>query len=271
MVELNPSSSTCVITGAASGIGASLARKASAEGYHLLLTDIDEQGLKAVAAETGADYCLCDVSSPSQVESLADRAANAGRPVGAVFANAGVMQMGQLAETTADVWALIVNVNLIGCANVVRSFVPILTAQKSHSHFVATASVAGLVNAPGSGAYNATKQGVVAICETLYQELREISPQVSVSVICPGAVRTQFLSTDRYRHLAREEKRVKNLSEIVQTKGITPDDISKCVFECLKEKRFWIFPQDYVLDRFRARAEAIMSQSPPKWMPEGSK
>ncbi len=264
-------SSVCVVTGAASGIGAALARQARQAGFSLLLSDIDTLRLKALAEELEADYCVCDVGSFQDVDALAERATGYSQPIGAVFANAGMMQMGRLVDTPPELWSRLVNVNLLGCANMVRAFVPLLSKQESESHFVATASVAGLVSAPGSGAYNATKHGVVAICETLFHELKDEVPQVNVSVVCPGAVRTDFLNTEKYQHLAAEGKKAERLSKLMETAGISPEEVAECVFLSMKNKRFWIFPQNYILDRFEVRSQAVMTQSQPKWHPAKSK
>ena len=163
MPEAFRAGSLAVVTGAASGIGEALARKAREQGMQLLLSDIDEVKLEKVARALEADFLVCDVSDPSAVEALAARAEDAPSDIGAVFANAGVMKTKPLVKTTPEDWTFMIGVNLIGVANMVRSFTPRLTAQQEASRFVATASVAGLVSAPLTGALVADSPATSAV------------------------------------------------------------------------------------------------------------
>jgi len=260
------SGALAIITGAASGIGAALADEAKQAGMALLLSDIDEGKLKAKAAALGADYMVCNVAEPGDVERLANRAASIGVPIGAVFANAGVMKTAPLTKTSPEDWAFMISVNLTGMANMVRSFVPLMTEQETASRFIATSSVAGLVSAPLTGAYNATKHGVVAICETLFQELRKNAPHVGVSVICPGAVQTDILNLEKYGMGEAPSARSEALAKLMAEKGLSAQELAEKVFIELKKGKFWIFPQNYVFDRFEARYQAIINGYGAEWL-----
>lgn len=255
-----------VISGAASGIGAELARALHARGMRLVLTDIAEAPLQAVAQDVSGEAIVCDVSDPAAVDELAGRVRTLDAPLAAVFANAGVMKTGALDEATPEDWAFMMGVNVMGVANMVRSFIPLMKAQSEPSRFVATASVAGLVSAPMSGIYNATKHAVVSICETLFQELRDPHPQVGVSVICPGAVQTDILNLEKYNMSSGNEKLHGAMKRLMAEKGLATSELVQLSLAQLDEGRFWIFPQNYVFDRFRARTEAIFSHTNPEWM-----
>lgn len=257
-----------LVTGAAGGIGAALARALHARGMRVVVSDIAAEPLEAVAAELGAPAALCDVGNAAEVDRLARRVADMDAPIGAVFANAGVMKTAALEDTSPADWAFILSVNLLGVANMIRAFVPLMKAEPTPSRFVATASVAGLVSAPLSGAYNASKHGVVSLCETLHQELRHRHPNVGVSVICPGAVRTDILRMDRYGLAPGDPRAHAAMARAMAATGIDADELAVRSLAQLDEEKFWIFPQDYVFERFRARCEAILNQSDPEWAPK---
>jgi glutathione S-transferase/NAD(P)-dependent dehydrogenase (short-subunit alcohol dehydrogenase family) len=112
-----------------------------------------------------------------------------------VFNNAGVGAGGLVWENSLADWEWVVGVNLMGVAHGIRVFTPMMleAAAKDPSfrgHIVNTASMAGLVNAPNMGIYNATKHAVVALSETLYQDLALVTDQIGASVLCPFFVAT---------------------------------------------------------------------------------
>jgi len=257
-----------IVTGAASGIGAELARALRARGLDLLISDIAAKPLQALATELSCHSFVCDVSDGSAVNQLADRARGNGKPISAVFANAGVMKTARLEDTSERDWEFMVGVNILGVANMMRAFVPLMKDQSTQSRYIATASVAGLVSAPMSGAYNATKHAVVSMCETLHQELRDRFKHVGVSVICPGAVQTDILNLDKYDTTPGDAKFHASMQKLMAEKGLSAQELVKLSLEQLDDGKFWIFPQKYVFDRFRARSEAIFNHSDPEWLPK---
>ena len=112
--------------------------------------------------------------------------------------NAGVSPLGAVWENSVGDWQWILGVNLWGVIHGVRAFAPRLIAQ-NEGHIVNTASVAGLISPPGSGAYNVTKHAVVALSESLHHDLRERNSNVGVSVLCPAYVPTGISNSERNR------------------------------------------------------------------------
>ena len=88
--------------------------------------------------------------------------------------------------------------NLWGVIHAIRAFVPRLIAQDS-GHIVNTASVAGMISPPGSGAYSAGMHAVVSLSETLHHDLKEIGSSVGVSVLCAAYVPTGSPESERKR------------------------------------------------------------------------
>lgn len=192
---------TAVITGAASGIGLETARVLAAKGWRLALADIEQERLDEVENElaraTEVLAVQVDVSDAAQVNALADAAFDRFGIVDFLFSNAGVALMSPLTSTSVDDWKWLLGVNLWGTIHCVGAFVPKLVTQDRPSHITFTASIAGLVPAPGLGAYGATKYAVVGIAEVLRSELRRDG--VGVSVLCPMRVATGFARSERNR------------------------------------------------------------------------
>jgi len=162
-------------------------------------------------------------------------------------------------------------VNLWGVIHGVRSFAPRLIA-RDEGHIVNTASVAGLINPPGTAAYNATKHAVVALSETLYHDLRERNSRVGVSVLCPAYVPTGIADSERNRPagveptaktaetLAREAM----LRKAVASGRLSADDVARAVVRAVKDERFYILTHPRIKGAIRARMEDILEERPPR-------
>ena len=139
--------SVAVITGAASGIGAGLAREAARRGMQVVLADRDAAQLKVVAQAIG-DAALAvptDVTDPAALEALADAAYAAHGQVDLLFNNAGVLSTGFSWEMSAKTWQTSLDVNIGGIVNGLRAFVPRLLAADRPARIINTASVGGFL------------------------------------------------------------------------------------------------------------------------------
>jgi NAD(P)-dependent dehydrogenase (short-subunit alcohol dehydrogenase family) len=201
---------TAVVTGAASGIGRALCVAFAQQGCRIVLADIERAPLEAAADELRAAGAEClavptDVADADSVAALADAAVRAFGGVHIAVNNAGVSVRKPMAEFTLDDWRWTLGVDLWGTIHGVHAFLPLLREQPE-AHLVNTASVAGLTPFPLGGAYNAAKAAVVALTETLFLELQAMAPHVGVSVLCPGATRSNFVSSARNRPVAGAER-----------------------------------------------------------------
>ena len=192
-----------VITGGASGIGRAVAERAAGEGMKLVLGDIEEGPLKETVDDLtskGAEALgvVTDVSDAASVRALRDRTLDRFGAVHLVHNNAGIGLGGPIWEVSEEDWRWILGVNLWGVIHGVATFVPVLMEQ-GEGHVVNTASIAGLIAAPFLGPYNATKQAVVAISETLFKDLQAVGAPIGVSVLCPGFVQTRIAESERNR------------------------------------------------------------------------
>jgi NAD(P)-dependent dehydrogenase (short-subunit alcohol dehydrogenase family) len=264
------------VTGAASGLGRSMALAFAAEGMHLALADVDEKGLKeteeaATRRGVRALRMPVDVSKASDVDAFAARTLKELKAVHLVCNNAGVSPLGAVWEASAADWHWILGVNLWGVIHGIRAFTPHLVAQ-NEGHIVNTASVAGLISPPGSGAYNVTKHAVVTLSESLYHDLRERKSAVGVSVLCPAYVPTRIVESERNRPkelpvskkssetLAREAM----LRKAVSSGKVSADQVAQAVVGAVKEERFYILTHARIKGAIQARMEDIIEERAPR-------
>ncbi len=266
---------TAVITGAASGIGAAMARRFGAAGMRLMLADIEQEALGTFAAELrgeGRDVStfVCDVSDAEQVDALANATMEAFEAVHVVCNNAGVGAGGAMADVPLAEWEWVLGVNLWGVIHGVRSFLPLLR-QQDQGHIVNTASVAGLFSAPFMGPYNVSKFGVVTLSETLFHELRLAGENVGVSVLCPAWVRTRIHESQRNRPPAaggvvEADGTVAEIMAGFINNGMDPAKVADDVLSAVVENRFYILTHDDSHVAVRMRAEAIAAAEPPPFV-----
>jgi NAD(P)-dependent dehydrogenase (short-subunit alcohol dehydrogenase family) len=268
---------TAVITGAGSGFGLEASRIAAKLGMNIVMADVQQDALDAAAAEIGAlgapvlPFRL-DVAKAAEVEALGAAAfARFGAPHLA-FNNAGVGAGGLIWETSLKDWEWVVGVNLMGVAHGIRVFAPMMLAAAAkdanyEGHIVNTASMAGLLNAPNMGVYNATKSAVVAISETLYQDLKLVTEQISASVLCPFFVPTGITHSDRNRpaDMRNDAKPTKSqligqaMSDKAVASGkVTAAQVAQFVFDAVAARQFYIYSHPTSLASVQVRLEDIM-------------
>jgi NAD(P)-dependent dehydrogenase (short-subunit alcohol dehydrogenase family) len=176
-----------LVTGAASGLGLSLVRALVARGDHVLATDVQPD--RPDVLPPGADYLPLDVRSDEAWAAALAHVRDTWGGLDLLVNNAGVAAGGRIDVASMDEWRWIVDINLLGVVRGCRTFTPLFKEQRG-GHIVNTASLAGLVHAPGMSAYNTVKAGVVALSETLSHELAPHG--LTVSVVCPSFFRTNL-------------------------------------------------------------------------------
>lgn len=258
---------TAVVTGAGSGLGRAMALAFHREGMRLALADVDEKGLRETASRVDGFHMKVDVSKEAEVAAFAEKVPD---PF-LVCNNAGVSPLGAVWENSVADWQWILGVNLWGVIHGVRAFAPRLIAAGA-GHIVNTASVAGLISPPGSGAYNVTKHAVVALSETLLHDFRERGHNVGVSVLCPAYVPTGISDSERSRPaelpaspLSREtEAKRALLKKAVSSGRLSADDVASAVVAAVKEDRFYILTHPRIKGAIQARMEDILQDRTPR-------
>jgi NAD(P)-dependent dehydrogenase (short-subunit alcohol dehydrogenase family) len=189
-------SRTAVVTGAASGIGAALARALVARGDSVVLADLDSAGASAVAADLSrlgpgrARVEAVDVRDADAVQAVVEGAHRRDGRLDLLFNNAGIGIGGAVEDLSLSHWERAIDVNLRGVVHGVAAAYPLMLRQ-GHGHIVNTASLAGLIPSPLLTPYAMTKHAVVGLSLSLRSEAA--AHGVRVSVLCPGVVGTPIL------------------------------------------------------------------------------
>jgi short-subunit dehydrogenase len=133
-------------------------------------------------------------------------------------------------------------------------------------HVVNTASMAGMLNAPNMGVYNVTKHAVVAMSETLYQDLALVSTQVHAHVLCPFFVPTGIHHSERNRPAdmpatapTKSQLIAKAMSEKAVTSGkVSAAQVAQFVYDAMDENRFYVFSHPKSLATVQTRLEDVI-------------
>ncbi|WP_250528988.1 SDR family oxidoreductase [Caballeronia sp. ATUFL_F1_KS4A] len=265
-------SKVAVITGAGSGFGREFAKKGAALGMKLVLADLDTAGLAATvdalrAAGGDAIGITTDVSDAAQVHALAQASLDTYGGVHMLFNNAGVGAGGFVWENSANDWQWVFGVNVMGVANGLRAFVPIMLEQNEPAHIVNTASVAGLLAAPAMGVYNASKHAVVALTETLHHDLRLAgASMIGVSLLCPAFVPTGIADAERSRpdalandapYTASQKLAARQLTRAVEGGKLSARDIADLTFDAVREGRFYVITHPAIMPSVQLRLDDI--------------
>jgi len=271
-----------VITGGASGLGREFANVAAREGMKLVLADVQADALERAADALKAQGArvisrLCDVRKGEQVQALADAAIAEFGAVHLVFNNAGVGSGGLIWENTEADWEWVMGVNVWGVIHGVRIFTKLmLESAKSdpsfEGHIVNTASMAGLVNAPAMGVYNVSKHAVVALSETLYQDLQLVGAPIGASVLCPYFVPTGISQSHRNRPEDVRMTQGPTASQLaaqamtdkaVSSGKVSAQDVAEMTFKAIADGDFYIYSHPGALAGVQERMEHIVAGTNP--------
>ena len=249
---MEPTGATIVVTGAASGIGAALARAFAAEGAgRLWLADLDEAGAVAVADELGptATGVGLDVADETAVAALVARVESEG-PIDLFCANAGIAT-GSGLEAPDPAWQRIWDVNVMAHVYAARALLP-AWIERGRGHLLVTASAAGLLTNLGDAPYTATKHAAVGLAEWI--AITHGDAGVGVSCLCPQGVRTPMVMGG----LEAEQM----AAGIVELMGlIEPEACAEAAIEGLRADRFLILPHPEVAEYQRNKVT-----DPDRWL-----
>lgn len=198
---------TALVTGAASGIGAEIARVFAAAGAKVCIADIDAEAAKKTAATLeNAIGLRMDVTQESEVDRGVEEAANALGGIDILLSNAGLQHIDNVADVSFQNWKKIISVHLDGGFLTTRACLRRMIAQKRGGAVILMGSVHSKEASVQKGPYVAAKHGLLGLCRVV---AKEGAPHgIRANLICPGFVRTPLVER-QIPVLAREH----NISE----------------------------------------------------------
>ena len=241
---------TAVVTGAANGIGAALARRFHAAGARVVIADRDAANLSAVesglnATRPGSAFAVvADIGSEQGNIDLIDAARAKFGFINLFFANAGIAVGTDLAGTDEATWDLIMNVNLNAHRWAAKHLVGDWIAA-GEGYFCSTASAAGLLSQIGSATYSVTKHAAVAFAE--WMSITYGDRGVRVSCLCPQGVNTNMLNPpDRQKD--QDGAIARSGGDVVKASGdvLEPHQVADIVYEHILAEKFLVMPHPEV-------------------------
>lgn len=215
------SGKVAVVTGGSKGIGYGIAESLVKSGVNVLITSRTKEAAEKSAAELsqkGIGQCIgmeSDVRILEDQQAAVARAISEWSKVDIIIANAGVGHFASIEDLTSQQWNEVIDVNLTGVFNSIKSSIDALKETKGY--FITIASLAGTNFFAKGSAYNASKFGVVGFTQAVMLDLRKYG--IKASTIMPGSVATYFNN-----HTPNEKDQWK----------IQPEDIGELVVDLLK-------------------------------------
>lgn len=222
-----------LVTGAARGIGAQIARDLAADGVRLTLLGRDASSLSALAKEIGGDtrYVTADVADAAQVTAAFTTARDQSGPLAILVNNAGQAESAPFQRTSVDLWNRMLAVNLTGCFHCAQQALPQML-ELGWGRIVNIASTAGQRGYPYVTAYTAAKHGVIGLTRALALEVAKKG--ITVNAVCPGYTETAILSESIANIVAKtgrssEQARAQLAAVNPQGRLIQPTEVASAV------------------------------------------
>ena len=184
--------STCLVTGASSGIGAEIARELAARGHGLTLVARREERLRELAKELSSvrvEVEVCDLADEAARKRLYAVIAERGLTVEVLVNNAGFGTAGRMDKLDHEMEVRMVRTNIEAPVDLCMQYVPAMVA-RGRGGVLNLASTAAFQPLPRQATYAATKAFMLSYTETMHADLKGTG--VSVTALCPGPVRTEF-------------------------------------------------------------------------------
>lgn len=238
-----------VVTGAGSGIGAGLARRAGALGMTVVVADIDgpagQSTAKAITDAGGrAESVSVDVSKPGELDRLADHVFDAHGSVRLLINNAGIETIGYSWEIPLERWETTLNVNIHGVVHGVRAFVPRMIERGEPAWIANLSSVGAFSVMPAQTAYIMTKHAVEAFSECLFLEMELAGAPIHVSSVIPGMLKTGiFDAKGGVGEPAAAAAHRRKMFEMMRDYGMDLDEGCRLILEQIADNKFWVHTQ----------------------------
>jgi NAD(P)-dependent dehydrogenase (short-subunit alcohol dehydrogenase family) len=240
---------TIVVTGAASGIGRSIAHCFAARSWAVVLADINvergrleeknllEQGYSAIFVEA-------DISDQHQVSSLVEKTIDRFGQVDTLCNNAGVEIYRRADEYSLDEWDLIHSVNLRGAFLCSKLFFPAL--ERRQGSIVNISSVQAFANENNIAAYTSAKAGMLGLTRSMSRDFAPLN--VRVNAVCPGAIQTEMMDAYLAEQPNPEAEKDRLSSSIPMKRFGTPSDVAEMVWFLASAAAGYVTGASFVVD-----------------------
>jgi NAD(P)-dependent dehydrogenase (short-subunit alcohol dehydrogenase family) len=230
-----------IVTGAASGIGAGLARRFAAEGARaVVLADVNLERAEGVAASIGAGAVAvrCDVSREADIQALVASTRERFGQVDIYLSNAGILGRAGGIELEDSLWEKMWQIHAMAHVWAARAVVPAMV-ERGEGFFLVTASAAGLLNIVESAPYGVTKHAALAFAEWL--RIAYGRRGVRVSCLCPQSVESDMVTGDG--------------GSAGHDGILTPAQVAQEVVATMRDEKFLVLPHPQVADYFLKKAQ----------------
>lgn len=229
---MNVDGKIAVITGASSGLGASLAEALVTKGGIVYGLARNAEKLQAIANKMGEKFIpvSMDITNAKEIASWVSNTFSDSRLPDILINNAGAGYFTKIDELSLERWHEMINTNLNGAFYITSSIVPLMKKNANTSHIINVGSILGKTTRAESAAYSATKYGMQGFSEALFKELR--SYKIKVTCVNPGSIDTHFF----------EESNIQSHSNMLQ-----PKDIAALIIHILET------PDNFLVDEITLR------------------
>lgn len=246
-----------IITGAGSGIGRATALLFAQQGATVIAADLTEGAEETSQMASNIFAAQCDAGNEEAVARLVEGTLEKHRRLDVFFANAGISGgWTGIFEQTAEDWAEILRVNLIGPALAIK-YAGKHMAETGKGSIICTASVAGLRSGAGGPAYSASKAGVINLVRVAAQQMH--GRNVRVNAICPGLIETGMTQAiyDRVREKGKEHL-IGQLNPL--ERGGEPREIAEAALFLASDRSSYVNGQSIVVDGGLSSSHPISRQ-----------
>ncbi|MFO8004671.1 3-oxoacyl-ACP reductase FabG [Thioalkalivibrio sp.] len=229
-----------IITGGAKGIGKGIAATMIEAGATVVVTDVDESGVRKAAEELGAEFEVLDVGSKSSCQRAVKAIQERHQRIDVVCSNAGIFPQAALDTMSEEDWEAVIGVNLRGAFFMTQAVLPGMR-ERGYGRIVLTSSITGpLTGFPGWTHYGASKAGQLGFMRSAALECA--SDGITINAVMPGNVLTEGLKEQGDDYL-------RQMAESIPTRQLCePQDIAYAVCFLASPEARYITGQTLIVD-----------------------